>query len=159
MVWAHTPSKVQLLIYNRILSVSNFLCCYDPINYSFLGKKRTGMRQKEMTPAEKINTNIFPFPNSFYFTLISRGIRCCKIVRNYMTITVHLPWASRAAIESHESHLVSLIHFVVWILTRWEKPCWMSWLLGIRHSTLNHVANGVKSGNFHWNHSNDSGLC
>jgi len=32
MVWAHTPSNVQLLIYKRILSVSNFLCCYDPTN-------------------------------------------------------------------------------------------------------------------------------
>lgn len=38
-------SKVQLLIYNRIPSVSNFLCCYDPINYSFLRKKKTGVRQ------------------------------------------------------------------------------------------------------------------
>lgn len=70
-----------------------------------------------MTPSEKINTNIFLFSCDFYSILISRGIRCYKIVCNYVTIMVHLPWVSRAATESHEPHLLSLIHFVVWILT------------------------------------------
>lgn len=69
--------------------MSNFLH-YHPINYSFLGKKRTGVRQTREMPTEKINTNNFPFPSSFSFTLTSRGIRCCTNICNYVTITVHV---------------------------------------------------------------------
>lgn len=152
MVWPHAPSKVQLLVCNRILSVTNFLVCYDSINYSFLGKKRTGMRQTRDDTRWKDKYKYIPFflaslkQLSFHFN--KQRIRRCKIVCNYVTITVHLPWVSRAAIESHESHPFSLIHFVAWILTWWEKPCWISQLLGIRDSTLKCVDNGVNQGIF-----------
>lgn len=76
--------------------MSNFLH-YDPINYSFLGKKRKELEggRQEKKPAEKINTNKFSSPSSFSFTLTSRGIRSCTNICNYMTITVHVlsePW-------------------------------------------------------------------
>lgn len=123
-----TTESFQSVIFCVVLILEITIC---------LERRGLEWGRQEMTPAEKINTNIFPFSSSFYFTLISREIRHCKIVSNYMTITVHLPWVSRVVVEPHEFPLVSLIHSVVWILTRWEELC----LLGIRDSTPNCVTN------------------